>query len=190
MALGFVASGVLASGVLAGCGPAVLASAGDSDGGSFSVRRIGNLVVEEKSPVREDKVVRTEEEWKKRLTPEQMRILRRKGTEPAFCSGFLSNKEVGVYHCVGCDLPLFSTDTKFDSGTGWPSFFQPVERGNIWLKTDLSFGMVRVEVLCSRCDGHLGHVFDDGPRAGGGLRFCINGEILRFVEKQETGGDG
>lgn len=134
-----------------------------------------------KSPKRKDKVIRTEEEWKKRLTPEQYRILRSQGTEPPFCSPFVDNKKNGVYACVGCDLPLFKSDAKFDSGTGWPSFFRPVNEENIWTRPDLSHGMIRVEVLCARCDGHLGHVFDDGPKPSG-LRYCINSTILTFKE--------
>jgi len=131
------------------------------------------------SPKRDDKVVKTDAEWQKILTPEQYRILRKKGTEAAFCSPLLEKHGVGVFHCAGCDLPLFSTDTKFDSGTGWPSFFQPVTKDAIWLKEDRSLGMIRSEVLCARCDGHLGHLFDDGPKPTG-LRFCMNGEALKF----------
>ncbi len=135
-----------------------------------------------RSPKRKDKVVLTEEAWKKRLTPEQFRILRKQGTEPAFCSPMYDNKKTGAYHCVGCDLPLFLSGHKFHSGTGWPSFFQPAAKDAIWTREDNSHGMRRVEVLCARCDGHLGHVFDDGPPTRGGLRYCINGEILKFVE--------
>jgi methionine-R-sulfoxide reductase len=131
------------------------------------------------SPQREDKVVKTDAEWQKALTPEQFRILRKKGTEAAFCSPLLDTKEKGVFHCAGCDLPLFSTDTKFESGTGWPSFFQPITKDSIWLLEDRSYGMIRSEVLCARCDGHLGHVFTDGPKPTG-LRFCMNGESLKF----------
>jgi len=143
-------------------------------------RMIGGLKIEEHSPKREDKVVKSEAEWKKILTTEQYKISRVKGTEAAFCGGYLNNKETGVYHCVACDLPLFKSDTKFESGTGWPSFFQPFSRENVWLKSDNSYGMQRVEVLCSRCDGHLGHVFEDGPKDKTGIRFCINSEILKF----------
>ena len=133
------------------------------------------------SPKREDKVVLSDEEWKARLTPEQYRILRNHGTEAAFCEGFHDNKKTGTYHCQGCELPLFRSDAKFDSGTGWPSFFQPVDKKNVWLRKDTSYGMVRWEVLCARCDGHLGHVFSDGP-APTGLRFCINSESMGFTE--------
>jgi methionine-R-sulfoxide reductase len=134
------------------------------------------------SPQRADKVVLTDAEWKKRLTPEQYRILRNHGTEAAFCGLFVDNKKTGTYSCVGCKLPLFRSDAKFDSGTGWPSFFQPATADAIWTRTDTSYGMVREEVLCARCDGHLGHVFPDGPRDRGGMRFCINSEILTFQE--------
>lgn len=133
------------------------------------------------SPKRKDKVRMTEDEWKKKLTAEQYRILRRQGTEPAFCGAFYDNHKKGTYSCVGCGLPLFHSGAKFDSGTGWPSFFQPVSKDNIWTRSDNGFGMVRVEVLCARCDGHLGHVFEDGPKPSG-LRFCINSEVLTFKE--------
>ena len=141
--------------------------------------------IEDKSPERKDKVSFSDAEWKKRLTEEQYRILRRKGTEAAFCSPFLDNKKNGSYLCAGCDLELFKTDAKFVSSTGWPSFFQPVDRKNIWLKTDLSLNMYRLEILCSRCDGHLGHLFPDGPKNKTGLRYCINGESLKFKEKKD-----
>jgi methionine-R-sulfoxide reductase len=131
------------------------------------------------SPKREDKLVLPEKEWKKRLTAEQYRILRSKGTEPAFCGVNLEQQGKGTYYCVGCNLPLFKSGTKFTSGTGWPSFYEPVSNQNIWFKRDASYGMVRTEVLCARCDGHLGHVFDDGP-APSGMRYCINGNILVF----------
>lgn len=126
------------------------------------------------------KLILSEEEWKKRLTPEQYRILRSSGTEPAFCGGLLKNKEAGIYLCGGCSLPLFRSDAKFESGTGWPSFFQPVSPENIREKLDTSHGMVRTEILCPRCDAHLGHVFDDGPKPTG-LRYCLNSESLKFV---------
>lgn len=131
-------------------------------------------------PVMVPMVVRTAEEWRKRLTPEQYRILRSKGTEAAFCGGLLKNKEEGVYLCLGCDLPLFMSNAKFESGTGWPSFFQPVGWSNIAEVADLSFGMVRTEINCARCDSHLGHIFEDGPRPTG-LRYCLNSESLRFL---------
>lgn len=148
---------------------------------AFPQANVGAGQYEFKSPKRKDKVVRSDAEWQKRLTPEQYRILRNKGTEAAFCGIFHDNKKTGIYSCVGCDLDLFRSDAKFDSGTGWPSFFQPAAKDAVWMKPDTSYGMVRTEVLCARCDGHLGHVFNDGPKPSG-LRFCINSEILKFRE--------
>lgn len=135
---------------------------------------------EEKSPKRDDKLVLTDAEWRRRLTADQYRILRSHATDPAFCGILEDNHLSGVYHCAGCKLPLFKSDAKFDSGTGWPSFLMPVERKNVWFRTDKSYGMVRMEVLCARCDGHLGHVFPDGPKPTG-IRFCINGNALNFM---------
>lgn len=132
-------------------------------------------------PVETAKWELSEVEWKKRLSPEQFRILRTQGTERAFCGNLLDNKKHGVYSCAGCGLPLFSSDSKFNSGTGWPSFFQPIAKGNVTEKRDNSHGMDRVEINCARCDGHLGHVFDDGPRPTG-LRFCLNSESLKFTD--------
>ncbi|MFW9950355.1 MAG: peptide-methionine (R)-S-oxide reductase MsrB [Candidatus Thorarchaeota archaeon] len=105
----------------------------------------------------------SEEYWKKKLTKDQYRVLRQKGTEPPFTGKYWDNKEKGIYYCAGCGAPLFDSDKKFRSGTGWPSFFAPVEKDKIEEKRDLSFGMVRTEVLCKKCGGHLGHLFDDGP---------------------------
>ncbi|MHC5210486.1 MAG: bifunctional methionine sulfoxide reductase B/A protein [Planctomycetota bacterium] len=133
-------------------------------------------------PISQEKVVRTDEEWRELLSDEQFRILRNKGTEPSFCGTLLDNKQEGVYACAGCGLPLFTSDNKFDSGTGWPSFFQPIAPENVAEHSDMSLGMKRTEILCARCDGHLGHVFEDGPRPTG-LRYCLNSESLSFTEK-------
>ncbi len=134
------------------------------------------------------KLVLSEDEWRSRLSPDQFKILRNAGTEAPFCGTLLDNKKEGVYACAGCRLPLFSSDTKFTSGTGWPSFYQPVSQVNVVRKVDRSHGMVRTEIVCGRCDGHLGHVFDDGPKPTG-ERHCLNSESLVFVESENVGAE-
>jgi methionine-R-sulfoxide reductase len=138
--------------------------------------RSGQLV----GPVDIPKLTLTSAQWRERLTPEQYRILRSSGTERPFCGTLLDNKMLGVYTCAGCGLPLFASDSKFNSGTGWPSFFQPIAPGNVSETADHSHGMTRVEINCARCDGHLGHVFPDGPPPTR-LRFCLNSESLTFT---------
>lgn len=144
--------------------------------------RRGELV----GPVASPRVVKSDAEWRALLTPEQFQIARGKGTERAFCGLLLDNKREGVYACVCCGLPLFASNSKFHSGTGWPSFFQPVAEENVVTHEDRSYGMHRTEILCARCDCHLGHVFDDGPRPTG-LRYCVNSDSLRFLDAAATG---
>ena len=131
-----------------------------------------------------DKVIKTEEEWKDILTPEQFKVLRKKGTERAFSGEYWETKTPGIYVCAACGNELFSSETKFDSGSGWPSFYAPISEDAVEYKQDNSFFIVRTEVLCARCDSHLGHVFDDGPPPTG-KRFCMNSVCLKLLPKEE-----
>jgi methionine-R-sulfoxide reductase len=142
--------------------------------------RSGQLV----GPIESPAVVKSDAEWKQQLTVAQFQVARGKGTERPFCGTLLDNKKAGVYSCVCCGLPLFASNSKFNSGTGWPSFFRPVADENVKTLADRTHGMVRVEILCTRCDCHLGHVFEDGPPPTG-LRYCVNSESLVFTDEKD-----
>jgi len=133
-----------------------------------------------------NEIKKTEQQWREQLTPEQYHILREAGTERPFTGQYVHTEDDGTYHCAGCGSALFSSGTKFHSGSGWPSFWDVLSQGNVELHTDNSYGMTRTEVVCAQCGGHLGHLFEDGPRDKTGLRYCINSAALDFKPEVET----
>ena len=160
-----------------------LAAAALVSGASLASGAQGDSAKGKKSRKAREKIVKTDEEWEKVLTPDQFRVMRRKGTEAPYTSPLNDEKGDGTFECAACGLPLFESRAKFNSGTGWPSFYAPLARENVREETDVSHGMRRTEVLCARCDAHLGHLFDDGPHPTG-LRYCMNGVALKFVGKK------
>ncbi|MBC7603972.1 MAG: peptide-methionine (R)-S-oxide reductase MsrB [Ramlibacter sp.] len=157
-----------------------LAGLGAATAAFFGVRTLlDGTPAQAAQPARTYEVTHTDAEWKKLLTPEQFDVLRKAGTERPYTSPLNKEKRAGIFNCAGCALPLFSSLTKFESGTGWPSFYEPLSTAAVDEETDSTFGMRRTEVLCHRCGGHLGHVFDDGPKPTG-LRYCMNGVSLAF----------
>ncbi len=174
----FLTSGIMFGGLVALSGLSCASAAAVKGNSEVAADRLP-LAVDDKLPFK--KVVKTDAEWKKQLTKEQYEVARKAGTEAPYSSPLNEIHDKGTFACVCCDLPVFSSETKFDSGTGWPSFYQPIAKINVREKVDKTLSEVRTEVLCNRCDAHLGHVFDDGPKPTG-LRYCMNGVAMKFIK--------